>query len=135
MSAAKIVGGILALAGGAFILIQLLVWLDYLWGDSAEVSCFLLNAGITTLAIVGGILGITGRRSGGVLALIGGAVAIFFGILTVYVTWDLATWPISFFTSSLGLFPEPEHLFAGITIESLLILAGGITIIASGTDK
>jgi len=135
MGAAKITGGILALAGGAFILIMLIVWIDFLTEGPEEVSCWLLNAAICGLAIAGGILGLTGKRVGGILALVGGAVAILFGILTVYVTWDFSTWPISFFTSYLGWFPEPEHLFAGITIEALLILAGGIVIIASGSEK
>ena len=136
MGAAKIVGGILVLVGGAFILILLLMWMNFLIdGQWDEISCWILNAAICSLAIVGGILGLVGKRSGGILAIIAGAVAILFGLITVYVTWDMATWPISFFTSILLWFPEPTHIFAGITIESLLILAGGIVIVASGSEK
>ena len=136
MGAAKIIGSILALAGGAFVLIMLFVYINYLTeGEPDYMSCWFLNAVIVCLAIIGGILGLVGKRAGGILALIAGIIAIVFGLITVFVTWDISTWPLSFFTSYLGWFHEPIHMFAGITLESLLILAGGIVITASGSEK
>jgi hypothetical protein len=135
MSAGKITGGILALVGGAFILFQALLFIDNIAGFPDEVIGWFVNIAICSLAIVGGILGLTGKRAGGMLALIGGAFAIICGLITVYITWNMTLWPYSFFTSTLNLFDEPYHLFAGISIEALLTLAGGIVIIASGSDK
>ncbi|MDD1776723.1 MAG: hypothetical protein LUQ65_01035, partial [Candidatus Helarchaeota archaeon] len=76
-----------------------------------------------------------GKRDVGIIALVAGAIAIIFGLITFYGTWNIATWPLSFFTSYLNLFDEPWHLFAGISIEALLILAGGIVITVSGSEK
>jgi hypothetical protein len=115
MGAAKIVGGILALAGGAFIVLQILGFLPLLIsGDPEYTSCLLLNLALCGLAIAG-------------------SLAIVFGLITVYLTNSEASWPLSFFTSTLHWFTPPDHLFAGISIEALLILGGGITIVAGGS--
>ena len=134
MGAAKIVGGILALVGGAFIVLQILgFWPLLISGDPKYTSCLLLNLALCGLAIAGGIVGLTGKMTGGILAIIGGSLAIVFGLITVYLTNSEASWPLSFFTSTLHWFTPPDHLFAGISIEALLILGGGITIVAGGS--
>ena len=133
VSAAKIVGGILALVGGAFILIQVLGFLPTYFVGPERTTCMVLNLEITGLAILGGISGILGKRAGGILAIIAGELAIVFGLVTVSITGTEVVWPFSFFTSSLHWFPTLFHLFAGISIEALLILGGGITIVASGS--
>jgi hypothetical protein len=133
MSAVKIVGGMLALVGGAFILLQILAFWPLFFMGLEETICLIVNLTLTGLAVVGGILGLAGKTAGGILAIIAGALAIIFGIITVYVTGNETVWPLSFFTSTLGWFMPPEHLFAGISIEALLILGGGITIMAGGS--
>ncbi len=134
MSAAKIIGGILALVGGIFILLQIYYFRSSLFsGGSEETTCLLLNMTIVGLAIVGGILGLVGKRAGGILAIIAGTLAIVLGLITVYITGTELLWPLSFFTSTLDWFIPPYHLFAGISIEALLMLGGGITIVASGS--
>jgi hypothetical protein len=133
MSAAKIIGGILALVGGVFILLQILGFWPLFFAGLEETTCLILNMTFVGLAIVGGILGLVGKKAGGILAIIAGALAIVFGILTVYFTGTEMLWPLSFFTSTLHWFTPPIHLFAGISIEALLMLGGGITIVASGS--
>ena len=134
MSVAKIIGGILALVGGIFILLQIFGFgSDLFSGGSEETTCLMLNMTLVGLAIVGGILGLVGKRAGGILAIIAGTLAIVFGLMTVYLTHSEVLWPLSFFTSTLDWFIPPYHLFAGISIEALLMLGGGITIVAGGS--
>ncbi|MDD1777217.1 MAG: hypothetical protein LUQ65_03540, partial [Candidatus Helarchaeota archaeon] len=88
MGAAKIIGGILALAGGVFMLIMLFVYLNYLTeGEPDYMSCWFLNAVIVCLDIIGGILVQVGKRAGGIIAIVAGAIQIIFRLITVYVTW------------------------------------------------
>ena len=135
MNAAKITGGLLALIGGAFILIQALLFADVAFMSSEYTIAWLINIALLSLAISGGILGIVGKKAGGILALISGVLAICLGIITVYVTYTEMMRPFSFFTSTLDWFSPPDHIFAGISIEALLILVGGIVIIATGSDQ
>ncbi|MDD1778975.1 MAG: hypothetical protein LUQ65_12490 [Candidatus Helarchaeota archaeon] len=134
MSALKIIGGILALIGGGFIVLQIIgFWPNFFTGDPDALYCLLTNIVIAGLAIVGGIIGRLGKRAGGILAIIAGVLAIVFGLITVYYTHNESVWPLSFFTSTYFWFTPPVHLFAGISIEALLILSGGILVVAGGS--
>jgi len=133
MSALKIIGGILALVGGVFILIQIFLSWPMFFLSTNYTTCLVVNLEITGLAIVGGILGLVGKRAGGILPIIAGELAIVFGLATVFITFTEVVWPLSFFTSTLDLFTPPFHLYLGISIESLLMLGGGILVVAGGS--
>lgn len=83
------------------------------------------------LAVIGGILGIAQKKAGGILALISGITLIVFTL--IYLSMPLiffwfATLPYSFFAYYLGI----GMVF--LTIESIIILVGGIVGLASGSD-
>ncbi|NVM52418.1 MAG: hypothetical protein HWN66_01860 [Candidatus Helarchaeota archaeon] len=103
--------------------------------NPSVISGFFSNIGTIALAIVGGILGLVGKRAGGVLALISGTITIVFGILTIYIIQGWEVWPYSFFSSTLEIgIGGTSHLFAGITLEAIIITTGGILILTGGSD-
>ena len=135
MNTAKIIGGILALVGGGFILLCVIGLEGFLVMDVEHAASWLITTVICGLAIVGGIIGVSGKRSGGAFALSSGVIAIVYGFFTISWSHSYVTYPTSFFTDILHVFPAPTHVFLGISLEAILILAGAICILAGGHEK
>lgn len=138
MSGLKVAGGIVALIGSVLVLLSVI--LGYLGVISLFQSVFaavpingIINLILALVALVGAILGMKGKRSGGALALAIGIVFILMGILMLMFE---VTNPI------LALTFMPASLFVGLigiglgpaTFEAIMILVGGILILAGGKD-
>ena len=140
MNRTDLAGGIIVLVGGVFILLQTIIFMPtFIPGTVAEVTGWIVNLTISCLAILGGLIGITGKKFGDILALLIGFHIIIFGVLTVNVFWTISgnpypLWPFSFFTSTLHIFSEPTHLIFGISLEGLLIFGGSFVLLA-GRDN
>ena len=129
MSALKVIGGILALVGAVFVLITpVLAMIEY--GFSMDSLIYLLWP---LLALIGGILGLAGKKAGGWLALIVGLIWVIFGVLVmtpVGQAWMLYLITLMpYLTVLLGF-----TIWGPITIEAVLVLVGGILILAGGDD-
>ena len=133
MSGASTLGGLLALIGGLFILVQTFILWSVLWVGPAP-QALIINLGIGGCGLVGGVFGMKSQRGAGVLALIVGLLSIILGIIFVYVTLlsNLNFWQLSLFTETMGLGISGLNLFAGISLEAILITVGGILVIAGG---
>lgn len=121
----RIAGGILALIGGAMLILKAfltLFWLILLWPPMALVFMTTLVCGI--LAVVGGILLLVDKLAGGILALIAGALGI---ILTFFI----AVPPFGMVDPLLVLYSFDTGV---IGIDPLLALVGGIVGIAVGSE-
>jgi len=131
MSGLKIAGGILSLIGAALVLFM---QVEYLWVHLFNWRLIILMI-LPITALVGGILALVGKRAGGVLALVVGAIWITIAIL---VNIDLAmSWmdylmvlrEFSFFYVYLDF-----TLWHYVLIEIVLVLVGGILAVAGGKD-
>ena len=140
MGAGKIFGGLLALIGGIFILIPILIilplFMSWLGAGPAGMDLvinWILLLILAILAVVAGILGLA-SKGGGALALVIGLIAIVVGIL-----WFSGILPIGYEPASgfdlwiLDSIVSKEMLF-GITIEAIFITVGGVVMLASSSD-
>jgi hypothetical protein len=135
MSVGKIIGAILGVLGGSFILFYALYYAPIafspLLGSLAHISGWIWNLMVAVLAIVGAILGFISKKPSGPIILAAGIVSIIFGIIywsTNYVL--LETWQYSYFTLWGLSWPE-RNLFLGISIEALIITLGGVICLIS----
>ncbi|MFX1295770.1 MAG: hypothetical protein ACFFD2_13075 [Promethearchaeota archaeon] len=134
MGTVKVVGGILALAGGAMVLILCLLIANlYLAGSMEMLLNWIVNFIIAILAIIGSLMGIAGKKVGGILAFIAGLWWTIFGIL-------ISANIISMF-SSIGMILLPASLIGYylvplpyITIEGILCILGGLLLLAGSSD-
>jgi hypothetical protein len=126
MGALKIVGGIFALAGGALVLIAWITLIQLGMDITSPLS--LVNLAAIALSIIGGILGLAGNKAGGVLALIGAMIWIL-GIILIYIDPLTFLWMIPL--TYLGVWIPFDII---ITYESVLVLLGGIFILAGGSE-
>ena len=141
MGAAKAVGGILALAGSALVL---LLALDMIIGlgiftpganlySMAVIAAWMIEGDVViyiqlVIAIVGLVGAIVGfaKKAGGALALIAGVIWLIGGFVGLAILWPL---------SALGMWTGQLLVGANfISIEAILCLVGGILILASGSD-
>ncbi len=144
MGAGKVVGGIFSLIGGTFVLIPVLMNINSLIspGNTEELVLMIINLLVALLALIGGIMGLASKK-GGALALIAGLMAL----LLPVIAWLIADPSIaqmfsqlSGFVGFFGLYiyilpvMGPPVVFLTITIESVLILVGGISMLASSSD-
>jgi hypothetical protein len=126
MGALKVVGGLLALAGGVLVLIS---WITLVMAYLPITSSWsLINLVAIVLAILGGILGLAGKKAGGVLALIAALIWIL-GIILVAIDPVNLSWmfPMSYLSALISL-----DIF--VTYESVLVLLGAIFILAGGSE-
>lgn len=149
MSALKVVGGILALAAGALVLLLDLVLLGFplysLFPStggfgmqatlvSMEPAILYVQLIVSIVAMGGGILGLIGKRAGGILALISGIVWLLGGFLFYYV---LILTPLSALFAWTNL-PGPLSIGGSyallITFEAVLAVVGGILMLPKGKD-
>lgn len=147
MGALKVVGGILALAGAA---LALLVALDLLiglgifnymtFGGSFHMATALLSNNINIyiglalalLAIVGAILGMAGKRFGGIFALIAGALWLLGGLMWLQMPMLAPMSAMLIWTGQINFMAFP--MIYVISIEAILCLIGGILVLAGGSS-
>ncbi|MFX1294824.1 MAG: hypothetical protein ACFFD2_08220 [Promethearchaeota archaeon] len=132
MSAGKITGGIIALIGGAFVAIACLLIPFNLPFAPIIIPNWLINLLVAVLAIVGGALGIASKGGAGGLALAAGIIAIICPIIgwvsgNVYIMFILSQYSLINFVTGYGFIWV-------LSIESFIILVGGIVILASPSD-
>ncbi len=137
----EVIGGVLVFIG-AYLMVQVCLFgmylLDLAWfGTPYTAISWILNAFIAVLAFVGAILGILSRRTGGILAVLAGLTAIVLPLLAILLNNpDVATaltqfsslWGYSSGISGFNLVVFETTVGSTaiyITIESVLILAGG----------
>jgi len=133
MGSLSTLGGLLALIGGLFILVQTFISWSGLW--VMYPYSLIINLGIGCCGLIGGVFGMKGQRGAGFLALIVGLLSIILGIIIIYVSWNPNLLQISLFTTTIGIGTEDINLFAGISLEAILITVGGIFIIAGGSKE
>ena len=127
MSAARVIGGLLAFFAGFFVLIIVVVNLDAINLGGASLANWVINLLIGVLVLLGGLIGF-GTRSTGGLVIACGIISIILGILS-YVVVDLQVLFSQYSTFQTYLSVGP---WSGITFEAFLMLFGGIFIAASG---
>ena len=123
MSVVKIVGGIIALFGAVFMVIQ-----TFIMVSEFGYAPWLINLAFSLAAVIGGVFGIAGQRGAGWLALIVGLLSLILGLVSVALT-DYRFWQYSLFHDTIGI-----DRMAGISIESLLIIVGGLIVGVSGEE-
>jgi hypothetical protein len=139
LGAGRVVGGIIALIGGALILIHCIIATNLLtdFGTNYAIA-WIINLLVALLAIIGGILGLA-SKSGGIPALIAGLIALLLPILA-YVIGDLNIAQMFsqlsgiYYYTGFFLFTLPSPMSMIVSIESLIILVGGIIMLASSSE-
>ncbi len=129
MSAARVIGGLIALFGGFLVLLACLMTTDAIALGGVFLTQWLINFLIAILGTIGGILGLANKRSGGGLALIAGLFAIICEIL-FYVN------PLNFMVLSQYMLLETwlGFVIQYVTLEGIFMSLGGIIILA-GSSK
>ncbi len=125
MGALRVVGGVLALAGAALILVEVIIVIMNVGFVADEIMLLLLPI----IALIGGILGIANKRAGGVLAMIVGIVWVI-GAILFYMLIPFSLYLIAapgWLSVTLGF-----TIWSFVTIEVVLVLVGGILTIAGG---
>ncbi|MFX1294437.1 MAG: hypothetical protein ACFFD2_06230 [Promethearchaeota archaeon] len=134
MSAGKITGGIIALIGGAFVAIACLIVIESVFesGSIIFIINWLINILVAVLAIVGGALGIASKGGAGGLALAAGIIAIICPIIG----WVSENLVVMFILSQYSLinYLTGYGFIWILSIESFIMLVGGIVILASPSD-
>jgi hypothetical protein len=144
MSALKVIGGLIALVAGILVLLPVLqllgvsiLSLPYIWQYMIiEVligNTFLyINLILVILIILGGLLGIAGKKVGAVFVLIAVILWIIGGLTLSGLE---ALLPISFSTAMTGneLIGTTGDWF--VTLEAIIALLGGILILAGKSEK
>lgn len=141
MGAGRVIGGIIALIGGVFIALHLFMpaGLSLLaLGGNFQIS-WIINLVVVLLAVIGGILGLA-SKPGGALALIAGLMALVLPLIGA-VSGDMAMAQMlsglsgMYFHFGLLLFEMAGPSGAMIlSIESVVILVGGIIMLVSSSD-
>jgi hypothetical protein len=129
MSTGRVVGGILALVAGAWVLIGTL-WVVAVYSPVFTDIFILYNIVIAALMIVGGILGLAKLKTvGGILALCASAMSIMGGLLA-YIGhfWDLVPIGLLFV-----LFPSDFTYF--FALETIIAIVGGIILLVSSSKE
>jgi len=146
MGAAKAIGGILGLVSGVLVLLvalDLMIGLG-IFGLTATTMTYAalillygttviyINLVIAIIALLGGILGLAGKKAGGGLALAAGIIWLIGGFLIASVPYLLPFSAIMAWTDQIIIISMPNVYF--ISIEAILCLVGGIMILAGGSD-
>ncbi len=128
MSGARTAGGVLAIIGGAGFLAGALFIPFSIFGPSFPLQLIIALI-IGALALVGGIIGMTSsKNAGGGLSLAAGIAACAIGV--IYFIFHITIFAIHDFALLESFFPF-DYLVFGLTIEAVLILIGGILLLAS----
>lgn len=134
MKPVKILGGILALVSGTFLLIITLKNTGVYWGyGDSYIGTWVFNFIISALALGGGLLGLAGKNSGGGLAFMVGLISIAFGLIFWYSSIVIFL-QYSFLTEIWHLGIVGNNLFLGISLEAILITIGGLCVLVGGLE-
>ena len=125
MGVGKKFGGILAIVSGILILIPVIFYLG-VFNISIDTPPLMENLILSIIVIIGGILGFSGRKAGGWLALACGCLWLVGGFLWIFMSIVYLV-AISFFYYLIPI----EIVYTAI-IEITLAITGGIIILASG---
>ncbi len=131
MSAGRVIGGVIALIAGIFVLIAcfMAMGLVFVLGSGEIFIQWILNLVIGILALVGGIMGLA-SKSGGGAAMVAGILSLVLGILSVTVlAFVYIGVQYSLFEQLMTLGP-----WFGITLEAILMILGAIIMLASGKE-
>ena len=131
MSAGRVIGGVIALIAGIFVLIAcfMVMGLVFALGTGEIFIQWILNLVIGILALVGGIMGLA-SKSGGGAAMVAGILSLVLGILSVtVVAFIFIGIQYSLFELLMTLGP-----WFGITLEAILMMLGAIIMLASGKE-
>ncbi len=135
MSGASTLGGLLAIIGGLFILVDtFLIWSTPYLGP---VQTLIINLGISGCGLIGGVFGMKMQRGAGFLALIVGLLSIIFGIVFYATSWTTGMIFVQFSLVSdvMGIGSLPINLFLGVSLEAILISVGGVlAIVGAGKE-
>jgi hypothetical protein len=138
MGAIKKVGGLLALVGGAMVLIWAIIFADVFFGAATEIILikWIVTVALAALALVGGLLGMGTKKLGSFLALIVGLIWTLFWILILAGAVSPTSaigylFDISYNFSIVGYYIIGESIIA---VEALLIFVGGILMLADRSD-
>ncbi|HUY00998.1 MAG TPA: hypothetical protein VMV49_15655 [Candidatus Deferrimicrobium sp.] len=129
MSSGRVVGGIIALIAGIFVIIECLVmrYVLIVYDPGEHLIQWILNLVVGFVAVVGGIRGLALKR-GGIDAIVAGTLSLVLGILSVTVlSFTIIGIQYSLFEALLTIGP-----WFGITLETILIIVGAIIMLASG---
>jgi hypothetical protein len=129
MSAARVIGGLIALFGGFIVLLACLMTTGAFALGGIFLTQWLINFLIAILGTIGGILGIANKGSGGGLALIAGLFAI---ICEVLFWINPATFTV--FSQYMLLETWLSFVIPYVTLEGIFMTLGGIIILA-GSSK
>ena len=129
MSVLKKIGGILALIAG-ILLCFYFMWSIIVHGFPADIVNWIINLVLIILILLGAILGIADKRSGGILLLI---VALVMILCNILYTIDPIGFAIVAPYTILDIFIPLAIPY--LTLESILILVDGILVIAGGGDE
>ena len=134
MGTIRLVGGILAAVGAGLVILQY-IYLMLLVGFDIG---FILRMIVPAIALVGGLLAIAGKRAGGIIALI---VGLMWFTLALILNLELISsfeWWVVYFTqfqnSSIFGFHLDFMVWGYLTVETTLVLVGGILATAGGSD-
>ncbi len=130
MSGVKVIGGLLAIFGGIFILIQIIRDID---AFSMVPYAFILNFAIGGAAIIGGVFGIKGQSGAGEVALLAGVLSIVLGIIWAS-TMNDNLWQFSLISGSFNIGSPGFNLFSGVSLEAIFIAVGGVLVMVGGSD-
>ena len=131
MSGLKIAGGILSLVGAALVLFMQVLYILTISFDPLIFVYMILPI----IALVGGILLLAGKRAGGILALVVGAIwltmAIFYILVysNAWMEYIMLLPQFSFFFTYLHF-----TIWLYVFVEIVLVFVGGILGVAGGSD-
>ena len=104
-----------------------LLRVDYIQG-------WVCNLAVGILAVIGSILAFLSKKAGGVLLLVAGLISIVLGIIFAVSGYTHVTyWQYSYF-ATWGVIAPLSNLFAGISLEALIITTGGIICLVSRSN-
>jgi len=130
MSAGRVIGGLIALIGGMFVLIMCIINMQIAFSLGSDyIVAWLINLLMGLLALIGGIMGLASKKGGGI-AVAAGLLVFFLGILS-FTTLSLY---ILFYQYSLFQTYMAIGKWYGISLESILMILGGIIMLASGRN-
>ena len=126
MSAGRVFGGLLALFAAFFVLIMIIIDVDAASaGNNVAINWFICVL-LGVLALLSGFLGLA-SKSGGGIAIVTALIMMLLGLLA-YLVADLT---VLFTQYSLFQTYMSVGAWAGITLESIILLFGGIFMAAS----
>jgi hypothetical protein len=132
MSGIRFLGVILSLIGGAFLVINLLMEIDLIFtsGSANAIINWVIVLIIALMGVVGGLVGLNGKRAGGIFAVIGTTIAVVCVILffiTLIPIFNMTNYSfIIYLMTQMGF---AQIWIYGLPFEVFLMLAGGILII------